>query len=339
VKPFKRGNTYWVDLRRYGQGRRSLETTDKREAEVRARAAERAAWEGRLMEPTQRGGPTVEEAFDAAMREHKGWKLSKSPETIRLHYRAFEAEFGATTRLGDITRERVAAWVARLEREGKAGSTINARLTILRVLRDRADLDPLKLPAVAPSGRRQRIISDAEVEGMVCKLDRHTGALVRFLRATGARLGEALTATAEQIDRDIPALLLPTSKNKRPRAIPLTREALAVLGGRPATGKLWPGMTRSIAAKRWAAARDALGLAGDREFVIHALRHTVATELTKHHGIAVAKAWLGHSSLATTDRYAHLNVKEIITLAERHSGGETVPEERSADVRELRATR
>lgn len=335
---FKRGLTYWADLRRYGQGRRSLETTDKREAEVRHRAAERAAWEGRLIEPAERGTPTIADAFDAAMLAHPGWKFSKSPGTIRLHFRAFADKFGAKTELGDVTRERAAAWVGEMEAAGLSGSTINARLTILRVLRDRADLDPLKLPAVAASGVRQRVIRDVELEGVLTRLDRDTGSLVRFLRATGARLGEALAATAEQVDRDIPALLLPTSKNGRARAIPLTRDALAVLGGRPAAGRLWPGLTNSVVAKRWAAARAALGLAGDREFVIHALRHTLATELTKRHGIAVAKAWLGHTSLATTDRYAHLNVSEIITLAEAHRGDVAVPATPAADVRVLRVS-
>src|SRR5262245_55995103 len=330
---FRRGLTWWVDLRRYNQGRRSLETRDKREAEVRARRLERAAWEGKVIEASS-GGPTLAVAFERAMSEHKGWRNSKSPETIRIHFRALTKHYGEETRLGSIDRDRAREWAVKMDKAGLSGSTINARLAILGVLREVYDLDPLRVPNRGGSKGRQRVITQAELEGVLGYFDRRSwrdmASLVRFLRETGARLGEALATTAESIDPEIPAVVLPTSKrdrdgNRVPRVIPLTRGALAAISGLPAAGKLWPALTNSIVAKRWAEARKAVGLEKDEEFVPHALRHTKATEITKRHGIKAAQVWLGHSTISTTSKYSHLDVSEIIKLAERHTSGDAVP--------------
>jgi site-specific recombinase XerD len=53
--------------------------------------------------------------------------------------------------------------------------------------------------------------------------------------------------------------------------------------------------------------REHLGLDRDEQFVIHALRHTFASRLVQRGvELATVSKLLGHRSLLTTMRYAHL---------------------------------
>ena len=50
----------------------------------------------------------------------------------------------------------------------------------------------------------------------------------------------------------------------------------------------------------------------DKEFVLHALRHTCASRLVnKGIDLYVVKEWLGHSSIQITERYAHLAPQKL----------------------------
>ncbi len=50
-----------------------------------------------------------------------------------------------------------------------------------------------------------------------------------------------------------------------------------------------------------------MGLQNDREFVLHALRHTCASRLlNKGVDIVTIRDWLGHADIKTTMIYAHL---------------------------------
>ena len=59
-----------------------------------------------------------------------------------------------------------------------------------------------------------------------------------------------------------------------------------------------------------------MNLRGDKEFVIHALRHTCASRLVnKGIDLYVVKEWLGHSSIQVTEKYAHLSPKKLAHAA------------------------
>jgi hypothetical protein len=52
-------------------------------------------------------------------------------------------------------------------------------------------------------------------------------------------------------------------------------------------------------------AKEAMGLAAEKDFVLHACRHTCAARLVEAGvNLRVIQRWLGHKSLATTERYA-----------------------------------
>ena len=73
---------------------------------------------------------------------------------------------------------------------------------------------------------------------------------------------------------------------------------------------------RDQAENAWTWVRKTMGLSGDTEFVMHALRHTTATRLIdKGIDLYTVKEWLGHSTIQVTERYAHLNPDKLVHAA------------------------
>ena len=55
-----------------------------------------------------------------------------------------------------------------------------------------------------------------------------------------------------------------------------------------------------------------MGLSADKEFVLHALRHTCASRMVNRGiDLYVVKDILGHASIATTQIYAHLDPRKL----------------------------
>jgi integrase len=118
---------------------------------------------------------------------------------------------------------------------------------------------------------------------------------------TGCRLGELLGGQ-QQLNGD--RLHLWKTKNLKPRTLPLTPRAQAILEAR---------LPWSINEKRlrtaWEKAKDAMGLSHDKGFVFHALRHTCCTRLCRMRpaiNIVTIKKWMGHERIETTMRYAQI---------------------------------
>jgi site-specific recombinase XerD len=61
-----------------------------------------------------------------------------------------------------------------------------------------------------------------------------------------------------------------------------------------------------------------MGLADDRHFCLHMLRHTAATRVLDTTGrLEVVQKVLGHSKIATTQRYAHLSDATLLDAVRR----------------------
>ena len=67
----------------------------------------------------------------------------------------------------------------------------------------------------------------------------------------------------------------------------------------------------------WQWVRKLMGLQHDKEFVLHALRHTCASRLlNKGVDIVSIRDWLGHADISTTMIYAHLAPNKLAHAAE-----------------------
>lgn len=69
----------------------------------------------------------------------------------------------------------------------------------------------------------------------------------------------------------------------------------------------------------WVKARKSVGIT-DKDCVIHCTRHTCASRLLEGGaGLTEVKDWLGHTSIATTMRYAHLAQHQLVGAAKKMS--------------------
>lgn len=171
---------------------------------------------------------------------------------------------------------------------------------------------------------RQRVLDTAEIRAVIAPVESEANPLPRylnrFLLATAVRLSEALTAKFSDVDMTTRFLHLRTTKNGKPRAVPLSEEALAVINELSAIRRneyLFPGrfgghMTRpSSALKRMQA--DA-GVSG---FCYHDFRRT-GCSIVINAGIPLldASRLLGHSNTAVTQaHYAVLHADRLHAAA------------------------
>lgn len=70
----------------------------------------------------------------------------------------------------------------------------------------------------------------------------------------------------------------------------------------------WYPLSKNGWRKEWVAALKRAGVA---DFRFHDWRHTAGSRITRQAGIAVTQRLLGHTDIATTKRYAHVNQEDI----------------------------
>lgn len=129
---------------------------------------------------------------------------------------------------------------------------------------------------------------------------------------TGCRKRELLDAKWDEVDLEKKVWRIPTTKTGKPRHVPLSEDAIAVLqqirnSGKcpyivpnPKTLKPFQSIFNS-----WDSARRAAKLPDVR---IHDLRHSAASNLVNAgQSLYVVAKVLGHTQTRTTERYAHLD--------------------------------
>ena len=155
--------------------------------------------------------------------------------------------------------------------------------------------------------RLGRALKQAEAEGAVWP---PAIAAIRLLVLTGCRRSEILSLGWDDVDRTAGDLRLRDAK-AGPRMVPLTKPALRVLDAIPRSpGNPWviagqrPGKRLTGLHHYWRPVRERAGLADVR---IHDLRHSFASRaLALGESLYTIGKLLGHASVATSARYAHL---------------------------------
>lgn len=179
------------------------------------------------------------------------------------------------------------------------------------------------------AGGRTRFLSDDELARLLaaCRLAkwRRLYALALVAVTTGCRRGELMSLRWADVDLDRGLVHLATSKNGDPRAVPLTPavvDELRSFAGAPAALVF---ASQKSATKPYAfdaAWSAALESAGIEKFTFHGLRHTTASYLARG-GASLHQVGdlLGHRSVVTTRRYAHLVTADRSALVGRVLGG------------------
>jgi integrase len=185
-------------------------------------------------------------------------------------------------------------------------------------LLDKPVFENLEKPRV---GRRDRVPTPTETEAILSRGSAAFRLIYSALRQCGARPGELCRATIADIDRTANAIVLREHKTARktgkPRRIPIGRKlgeliALAI-GDRQAgpvflspAGKAWtvPNLSRT-----YSRLRNEAGL--PRDLVLYLARHECGTTICREKGIEFARRLLGHANISTTQRYMHLDDREL----------------------------
>jgi len=343
----KRGNTYWIDVTIRGERiRQSLKTSERREADRRAKELERALWEGTFIERNSfADGVSLKQAFEELYAIH--WSEKKDKEGVCARFDTLTKFIPSDTPVKTITRDRIDALVLQMKKATYTRSptegakqypykraSINRVLALLGFILNRmADKGVIEAAPRMPKAEEQqrtRYLEEAEEEAMWDALEhcpnprwRECMYLFQFLTDTGCRLGEALKLRWRDLRGDY--VVLPDTKSGEDVLKPLTTRAKAVLAIMEQADFRQAGpfahIKETVWRNAWDYAKKEAGLSDDHTLVRHSLRHTMASRLVQR-GVdsSMVQDLLGHKSGITTKRYTHLGInhkKAAIAVLEK----------------------
>jgi site-specific recombinase XerD len=266
-------------------------------------------------------------------------------DTLRLFFVYLaDTEGGsvADLQLSDLNVEAVAGFLTHLEsKRGNKAVTRNCRLAALRGLfkhlirQDPAHAEQyhrvLSLPAKRAGSPLATYLEPEDVHAILRQPDLRTPvglrdhALLLFLYNTGARVSEALAVRVQDLELITPPGVRLHGKGGKDRICPLWNETATALQRLPTVRRGDPGTTLFLSSRGKPLTRDGVAyilrkytaLAAreappikQRRITPHVLRHSCAVALLQA-GIdtTVIRDYLGHASIATTNRYVTTNLK------------------------------
>ena len=237
---------------------------------------------------------------------------------------------------GKITADHARNYLAEMMRSGASRATIQRRLFAIKAFfrwREstmgtpspvRAMRSPKlekRLPQVLnEDAARQLIEADSDGNSPAVLRDR---AILEVLYSSGLRVSELTGLCWRDIDEDVGTVMVRSGKGNKDRLVPIGEPALdAMRAWRAAMpiawspdgpvitnlrgGRLTPRSVQNIITRRLMQA----GL--DSPITPHGLRHCFATHmLNAGADLRSIQEMLGHSSLATTQRYTHVSVRHL----------------------------
>lgn len=165
-------------------------------------------------------------------------------------------------------------------------------------------------PPKQPAGRIRYLRDPAELRRLLTACPAWLQPIVGLAVSTGMRQGELLGLRPMDIDTNGCIVTLPLTKNGEGRNVPLSREAMMVVGslqiaGLPATGPLFDIAQRNRVSVAFARAARKAKI---HDFTFHDLRHTFASWMVMAGAsLRYIADVLGHKSLKMVMRYAHLS--------------------------------
>ncbi len=269
------------------------------------------------------------EAFSVPFLE---WaRAHKRPTTARryaLCVRTLMPVFGKQ-RLSAIRKRQIEQFMADRKARGRGSSglapvelapaTVNRDVMALKrifnkaIEWDNARTNPVRgIRLLRENNTIVRFLSHAERRELLRHCHGQLRPIVELALNTGMRRGELLALTWSCIDFEQGQIHVRDSKNGEGRYIPMTDGARACLSGIPrqlGSPYLFPGAVDGEPTKEikrgWYAT---LRRAGIENFRFHNLRHTFASYLSMAGATQrEIQDFLGHKSLAMTNRYSHLS--------------------------------
>lgn len=321
VSVFPRGNIYYVDFKHGDKViRKSTRVTLTEGFDKARRVAEKIVAEYAVANVPKGNRIRLKEAIEEIYKLR--WQHLKDSE-MPYERSLFILHILGNLWVDEITTEKVNKLQEALLARGMKTSTVNRYLSVLSTIvtdtekqleKAVANPRPLIRKFKEPEGRiryltrreEQELLSYLTVNGWEDYAD-----LFACLIDTGFRFSELNDGvTFDDINWSQNYIHCWRNKGDRPRTVPMTDRVRKILRKRQqisASNKPF-GLNYWTAHRLFNEAKHAMGLAHDRDFCIHALRHTCASRLVQA-GISlyVVQKILGHSSIQVTEKYAHLN--------------------------------
>lgn len=282
---------------------------------------------------------SLQEAADALMAERVQVNATSkaSITTRRSNIKQAVDVLGAETSVDRIDY----AAVMRLSNHlrvvrGFSPAYTNAVLVSVKMLLDHAWKSgrkteaPAKIDLVKHKSGRVRFLSRAEEDTCLSWCLHHAeddlGDCIMLLLDTGLRIGELCALTWRDVDLKSDRIHIWKSKSAEPRAVGLTQRVRNILTRRKVASrhpKVMAGHGYTYFQKKWQVLRAGVGMDQDREFVIHALRHTCCTRLVSAGiDLRTVQKWMGHENIQTTMRYAQFVPSNLFNAAAALEPGE-----------------
>jgi integrase len=303
------------------------------EARMRALELRRLLWLGEPLAPVMEAPKAIQTyAAYVAGRYLPYIQLAHRGVGVELSYikRHLLPAFGELG-LAQIRRADVVGWVEGMRSKGLKPGTVNRALNLFKASMTKAvewevegmtESPARSVKPLADHARVERFLSPQESHALMDAVQKSSNPMlypvIGFLLLTGSRKSEAFNVCWDHIDADKRLWTVPLSKSGKPRHIPLSDGAMAMverarqvvastaLSTSPyvfpnvATG----GPLRDIQ-HCWEQARELAGLQNVR---LHDLRHSYASALVNEgRSIYEVQKLLGHANVSTTQRYAHLS--------------------------------
>jgi integrase len=291
-------------------------------AKARARALLNAAMNGEPLRAAE-----AERKLAASLDEYVKWREANGRSnlrTARLYSRRLLASIGDVP-LSDLSPLSIERYKRDMAAQGKGAPVINRSLTLWRHFMrlaarwgwlPRGTADGLRdVRALRENPGRVRYLTAEEEPRLMAALEPRPRLRRLAIAAllTGARQGELRRLRCEHVDLRAGELTLMRTKNGKVRRVPIAaalvpvlREALAASKSGHVFERDDKGATYSTGSvqRGW---QTVCAEAGLDDFRFHDLRHSCATTLRRRGaGLDIIGRLLGHSSLAMTQRYAHI---------------------------------
>ena len=264
--------------------------------------------------------PTLQEFIDEKYIPHvkvfkRSWELDRDMIDRRI------MPLWGKLKISEISRDDIQEFQTNLIAQGFKPGTVNRYMALVKFIFSLAEKWELiaKSPArgvsmLADNNHKERYLSPDETSRLLAELKACRSDVVpdviEFLILTGARKGEAMHMKWADVDFERRIWTVPLSKSGKPRYIPLSGAAMAVLERRKGNGHDYVFATstgRPISGfhNTWDRIRRNAGIPDVR---IHDLRHNFASLLINNgRSLYEVQKLLGHADISTTQRYAHLS--------------------------------
>lgn len=274
----------------------------------------------------------LHEAAEKFLHELADVRLA-SEHTVAAYRRDLSRfiDYCGDTKLSAISRTQVQDWLVSCHAQGLAASTLARRLSVVSSFFDAAvqakscdvnvaaGVRPPKLPKRLP-----RTLPPEQTSALMQQTDRNSDsrdlALIAVMYGCGLRVSEVTGLNLDDIDQHQHELRV-LGKGRKERIVPLPDGALVYLNTyldeRTAMDEQALflnkfGKRLSVRSVQRMLKERALENGADISVTPHRLRHSFATHLLAGGvDLRAIQELLGHASLATTERYTHLDIAKL----------------------------